>query len=118
MLPQLPLLHLRLGPEFLVKDLMGPDSFFVKMVPAAIWSQLLPVLRPMGFENEEVVCRQGEEASDFYVVVLGKCLGTIAVPGEAPPRERQITMGGSINQLYLMGVWHECLETVGSFFAR
>jgi len=98
--------------EFLVKDLMGPDSFFVKMVPAAIWSQLLPVLRPMGFENEEVVCRQGEEASDFYVVVLGKCLGTIAVPGEAPPRERQITMGGSINQLYLMGVWHECLETV------
>jgi len=97
--------------EFLVTELLGPDSFFAT-IPTNIWSRLLPILRPMGFEDEECICRQHEDCTDFYAVISGRCVGSIGVPTEAKPRERRITMGMGINQLYLLGVWHECLETV------
>ena len=49
--------------EFLVAELLGPESFFKSLSPT-LWPRLLPLLRPMRFEPGEKVCLQGDECSD------------------------------------------------------
>jgi hypothetical protein len=44
---------------FLVSEIMGQKSFFMTL-PSSLWSELLPLLRPMRFERGEVVSRAGD----------------------------------------------------------
>jgi hypothetical protein len=44
---------------YLVVELMGRESFFMT-IPNNLWSLLLPLLRPMRFEQGEVICTQDE----------------------------------------------------------
>lgn len=44
---------------YLVVELMGRESFFMT-IPNNLWSLLLPLLRPMRFEQKEVICAQDE----------------------------------------------------------
>ena len=85
--------------------------------------RLLPLLRPMGFEQKDVVCEQNEDASEMYVVVSGTLLGETRMNAAErvgaetdtisfPSRNRHIGVGGSVNTLYALGIWPHCLETV------
>jgi hypothetical protein len=88
--------------------------------------RLLPLLRPMGFEKDDVVCEQGEDAAEMYVVVSGTLMGETKMdtPKQSfqrlssnskiqfPTRLRHISVGGSVNTLHALGVWPQCLETV------
>ena len=49
---------------YLVSDLMGQESFFMSMSPV-LWPRLLPLLRPMRFEKDELICRQDEECTEM-----------------------------------------------------
>jgi len=53
--------------EYLMTELIGAESFFITM-PKIMWPRILPCLRPMSFERGEVVCCQGEECTDIYLV--------------------------------------------------
>jgi hypothetical protein len=48
----------------------------------------------MRFELEEIVCRQGEQCREMYVVLSGKLIGTTEVIHDEP-RIRRITSGDS-----------------------
>jgi len=96
---------------YLVMQLMGPDSFLASM-PATLWPRLLPMLRPMRFEADEMVCMQGEECTEMYVVLQGSLVGETKCRGEVEPRIRHIAMGGSVNVLCVLGIWTRCVETV------
>eukprot|EP00614_Pseudopedinella_elastica_P009436 CAMPEP_0172599062 /NCGR_PEP_ID=MMETSP1068-20121228/19154_1 /TAXON_ID=35684 /ORGANISM="Pseudopedinella elastica, Strain CCMP716" /LENGTH=747 /DNA_ID=CAMNT_0013399195 /DNA_START=167 /DNA_END=2406 /DNA_ORIENTATION=+ len=99
--------------SFLVKEAMGSDSFFV-MMPQVLWPRLLPMLRPMRFEKDEVVCMQGEECTEMYVVLAGTLRGENHVRGEPKdtPRHRHVMNGGTVNVLCCLKVWSYCVETV------
>jgi hypothetical protein len=43
------------------------------MLPQAYWSRMLPVLRPCLFNGGEVVCTQGDDTSDMYIILSGAC---------------------------------------------
>jgi hypothetical protein len=44
-----------------------------RMLPQAYWSRMLPVLRPCLFNGGEVVCTQGDDTSDMYIILSGAC---------------------------------------------
>jgi hypothetical protein len=99
---------------YLVNELMGDESFFMNM-SSTMWPRLLPLLRPMEFDKDETVCRQGEECTEMYVVISGggSLRGEMSVEGErGVPRSRNIFTGGSVNVLHVLGIWHQCVETV------
>ena len=96
---------------FLIEDLMGKESFFMTM-PPTLWPRLLPLLKPMGFEADEVICLQDEDCAEMYVVVSGMFIGQCRVHGEPAPRKRHVGVGGSVNALHAVNIWHKCLETV------
>jgi hypothetical protein len=96
---------------YLVEELMGSESFFMSLSPT-LWPFLLPLLRPMSFEQDEHVCVQGEDASDAYVVLTGVLRAETMVPQEALPRVRHVLTGQTVNILHAMGVWNKCTETV------
>jgi hypothetical protein len=96
---------------FLVSELMGDRSFFIKL-PKSLWPKMLPLLRPMSFERGEVVCVQGEACSEMLVVLAGTLKGSTVVEGESEPWQRRITTGDSINVLLVLSIWSECIETV------
>jgi hypothetical protein len=78
---------------YLVSELMGDVSLFTSMSPL-LWPHLLPILRPMRFEGEEIVCRQDEQCREMYVVLSGHLVGTTILVG-AESRIRRITSGDS-----------------------
>jgi len=108
---------------YLINELMGRESVFLTMSPT-LWPRLLPLLRPMGFEKDEIVCAQGDECTEMYVVLVGTLVGVtkdreseaFPIPDEERdpfgPRMRHIITGGSVNVLHVLGLWHECVETV------
>ena len=97
--------------EYLVVELMGKESFFMTM-PNTLWPRLLPLLRPMAFDKDEIVCTAGEESTDVYVVESGLFAATMQVEGERGVRTRYVGMGGAVNSLHGLGIWFRCLETV------
>jgi hypothetical protein len=97
--------------SYLVENLLGKESFFVAM-PSNLWPRLLPLLKPTGFKLGELVCTQGEDCAEMFVVVSGILLGECYVVGEPKPRKRNICIGASVNSLHVLNVWHKCIETV------
>jgi len=97
--------------QFLVSELMGDRSFFTKL-PTTLWPKILPLLRPMSFEGDEIVCVQGEACSEMLVLLTGTMIGVTKVGGESLPRKRHITAGDSINVLRVLSIWSECVETI------
>ena len=98
--------------SFLVAELMGSESFFMSMRPV-LWPRLLPILRPMRFETDELICQQGEECTEMYVVLNGSLVGETRVKGEEDgQRVRHIAAGQSVNVLCVLGIWHRAVETV------
>jgi len=77
-----------------------------------LWPHLLPVLRPMRFEAEEIVCQQDEECGEMYVVLSGTLTGMTEVEGEDDIRVRRATSGDTFNVLCVLGIWSRCVETV------
>ena len=75
--------------SFLVVELLGNESFFMKM-PPTLWPRLLPLLKPMGFEPCELVCTQGDDCTEMLVVVSGMLVGECRVSGESIPRTRHM----------------------------
>jgi len=97
--------------EYLIRDLMGDNSIFMTMSPT-MWPSLLPLLRPMRFELGEVVCEEGEECTEMYVVLQGRIVAsTRGEDGEPSMWPRVITTGGNVNVLHVLGVWEVCIET-------
>jgi hypothetical protein len=103
--------------HFLVTELMGADSFLMKVSPI-LWPRLLPLLRPMRYESDEVVCRQGEECTEMYILLSGRMNGSTVVAGEEAPRVRHAHPGGHFNVLCVLGVWRRCVETVVAVSGR
>jgi len=96
---------------YLVQDLMGSESFFNKM-PQVLWPRLLPLLSPMSFDKEEVVCSQGEEVTEMNVILSGSLTGSTWLDDEPEQRHRRIRAGSDINVLCVLGIWDRCIETV------
>jgi len=91
---------------------MGTQSFFSQM-SETLWPRLIPCLRPIAFERDEVVCIQDQECTEFYVVISGSATGEVLVAGDKEPRNvRSIPVGGGVNVLCLLGLWFRSLETV------
>jgi len=58
-----------------VSELMERVSFFRSLSPS-YWSSMLPLLRPCIFTLDEVVCFEGAECLDMYVLLVGEFRGT------------------------------------------
>ena len=121
---------------YLVSELMGNVGLFQTMSPI-LWPRLLPLLRPMRFEAEEVVCAQGEDCSEMYVVLSGHLHGATEVSAkvaakrrrnlqqqlggavevdteddeEADAYVRRIRAGDTINILCVLGIWGQAVES-------
>ena len=123
---------------YLVSELMGNVGLFQTMSPI-LWPRLLPLLRPMRFEAEEVVCAQGEDCSEMYVVLSGHLHGatevSAAVAAKRRRKEREQQQGGgaaevdlddddegdayvrriragdTINILCVLGIWGQAVES-------
>ena len=117
--------------SYLLTELMADVGLFHSMSPF-LWPRLLPLLHPIRFEASELVCAQGEECSEMYVVLNGFMRGTTVVSAatskklfarnstsfqnesdiEEHGHNRRLLAGDSVNILCALGVWHRCIETV------
>ena len=102
---------------YIVSVQMSAVKIFQTMNPM-LWSNLLPLLKPLRFDVGETVCTQHDECSEMYIVLNGELVGSSDVKGEAHPRVREIGMGDSINILTVLRVWDRCIETVVVVGAR
>ena len=96
--------------SYLVMELMGDVELFRSM-SSVLWPRLLPLLRPMRFEATELVCVQGEDCTEMYVVLQGSMRGITVVEREEEPRVRRIFTGDTVNILCVLGVWNRCIES-------
>eukprot|EP00614_Pseudopedinella_elastica_P009557 CAMPEP_0172607538 /NCGR_PEP_ID=MMETSP1068-20121228/27690_1 /TAXON_ID=35684 /ORGANISM="Pseudopedinella elastica, Strain CCMP716" /LENGTH=935 /DNA_ID=CAMNT_0013410567 /DNA_START=183 /DNA_END=2990 /DNA_ORIENTATION=- len=97
---------------YLVAEKMRNVKIFQTMSPK-LWPRLLPILNPTRFAQDEVVCEQGDEAAEMFIINEGQLLGVSEVPN-APlkPRARSISSGDSINVLCVLKVWNRSVERV------
>ena len=100
--------------EYIVNEILGKRSFF-NSVNRELWPELLPLLRPMSFEQKESVCTRGIAATEMYVVISGRFVGKLQV--EDQERERNIFKGDSVNTLHVLGIWYKCIESVEAITA-
>ena len=98
-------------PKTIVSVQMGDVKIFQQLNPS-LWASLISILKPLRFDPGEVVCRQGEECSEMYIVHAGSLAGSTRVPGKVATRNRQVLAGDSINVLSILKVWNQCVETV------
>jgi hypothetical protein len=74
--------------SFLIES--GPLSTVAlfKAMPSAYWGRVLPLLRPVVFLRDEVVCGQGDEILEAYIVTSGGfTCATLDPFGETEPAE-------------------------------
>ena len=119
--------------SYLLVELMGDFCLFHSMSPV-LWPRLLPLLRPMRFEAGELVCAQGEDCTEMYVMLTGCMRGTTTLSAATKKTRfttaqsssphfdvacedegdcsRRILTGDSVNILCALGIWNRCIETV------
>jgi hypothetical protein len=61
--------------DFIMASLMEEVALF-RLLPPTYWPFVLPLLRPCRFSAGEVLCVQGGEASEMYVILGGECTET------------------------------------------
>lgn len=99
--------------NFMVTELLGKESFLIH-ISQFLWPRLVPLLRPVMCENNEVLCTQHEHCTDLYVVVTGMLSGVCEVKGEFYPRVRHIVSGQCVNTTQGLAIWDTCVETIAS----
>lgn len=89
--------------SYIVTVQMGGVKVFQTMNPL-LWSSLIAMLKPLRFDPGEVVCRQGDECTEMYMVHHGRLSGYTKVTNAHALREREIEAGDSFNILCLLKV--------------
>lgn len=89
--------------SYIVTVQMGGVKVFQTMNPL-LWSSLIALLKPLRFDPGEVVCRQGDECTEMYMVHHGRLTGFTKVHTGLALRERTIEAGDSFNVLCLLKV--------------
>ena len=89
--------------SYIVTVQMGGVKVFQTMNPL-LWSSLIALLKPLRFDPGEVVCRQGDECTEMYMVHQGRLTGFTKVNTGLALRERTIEAGDSFNILCLLKV--------------
>jgi hypothetical protein len=96
---------------FLVEDLMGKVPMFKSLDPQ-VWAKILPLLRPARFERGEVVCAQGELATEMFIILDGLLEGQTDVGNDMVAQlEAKAREGGARGSIDLDG-FRELSESV------
>jgi len=61
--------------DYVMSTLMEEVALF-RLLPASYWPHVLPLLRPCRFSAGEVLCTQGGDATEMYVILGGECTET------------------------------------------
>jgi len=61
--------------DFVMSTLMEEVALF-RLLPPTYWAHILPLLRPCRFSPGEVLCTQGCDATEMYVILGGECTET------------------------------------------
>ena len=108
--------------EHLLKETMPNVRLFHSM-SRTLWPRLLPLLRPVHFDAEQVLCSQGEDVTEMFVIISGCFQGVTwfegggggrkgGGAGEGEHKTRRILHSNCVNVLSALGVWHNAVETV------
>jgi hypothetical protein len=63
---------------YLISDLMSNVTLFKDLGPVS-WSRILPLLRPCRFEAGDLICSQGDDCSESFIILEGECRGVTVV---------------------------------------
>lgn len=66
---------------FLVEGGFLADVVLFKQMNAVFWPRILPILRPTPLMRGEVICKEGEDCIEAFIVVDGELLGTTRMDG-------------------------------------
>ena len=118
--------------DYLLEKNLGQVTLFRSM-SRTLWPRLLPQLRPVHIDREDLLCSQGEDVTEMFVVLTGMLTGSTVIFNEGSlgteddssddddddddslmPTEqtRRILPGGAVNILTAIGVWDKAVETV------
>lgn len=102
---------------YLVSERMCDVKLFQSMTPKQ-WPMLFPILNPLRFEKDELVCSQHEECNEMVIVINGSLFGSTQLAPNSVKKngkssyDRVISNGDSINVLCVFKIWNKCVETV------
>jgi hypothetical protein len=66
---------------YLLENKMGQVTLFRSM-SRTLWPRLLPMLRPVHFERADLICAQGEDVTEMFVVLSGMLSGITVIIDE------------------------------------
>ena len=115
--------------EFMLADMLGTVDIFRSVNStdsSEMWAAILPLLRPVKFEEDELLCEQGEDTQDLMVVIEGKvkCIAKLedsemAVLSQHRSQEvpntgretRILSTGDCINDVNMLRIWDHAVES-------
>ena len=118
--------------KFLVEGGLLAEVTIFKHMSEVYWPRILPLLRPTPLMRAEVVCREGEDCLEAFIVVDGTLLGTTKFESDVdkdddassvasggsetvakqPERRRVVSTGHMVNTLCLLKIWDKSVEGV------
>jgi len=122
--------------EYLVESGMLSEVMIFKQMSSVYWPRILPLLRAVPLMRGEVVCREGEDVIECFIVIEGQLEGTTsfsplalrknmslgssfadAVDAQEEQegggvRRRLVGASGMVNTLCVLKVWAKAVETV------